>query len=83
MLFNIFIQMELNFHKINSFFSTDCSSFASVWQHWAQVMKKVKAFLSFDACDQSICNLSFHKFYVDLGLLALPSKARIFCLDSL
>jgi hypothetical protein len=38
-------------------------------------MKKVKAF---EACDESICNLTFHKFYVDLGLLALPSKARIF-----
>jgi len=46
-------------------------------------MKKSESFLSFDACDQSICNLTFYKFYVDLGLLALPSKARIFCLDSL
>jgi hypothetical protein len=45
--------------------------------------EKSESFLSFDACDQSICNLTFHKFYVDLGLLALPSKARIFCLDSL
>jgi hypothetical protein len=43
MLFNIFIQMKLNFHKINSFFSSidRLIIIGSAQQHGAQVKQKV------------------------------------------